>query len=70
MAIIRLASLTERAEFAPWMTLLTKDELLSIKATQNIAAHGGYATMDVDRFWDTVTKRVPELVERLLSFGE
>ncbi|WP_218973660.1 HepT-like ribonuclease domain-containing protein [Brevibacterium sediminis] len=70
IAIIRLASLTERAEFAIWMKLLTKDEVLSIRATRNIVAHAGYASMDDDRFWDTVTKRVPELIERLLSSEE
>ena len=70
IAIIRLASLTERAEFAIWMKLLTKDEVLSIRATRNIDAHAGCASMDDDRFWDTVTKRVPELIERLLNSGE
>jgi len=70
MAVVRLASLTERAEFGPWMGVLTEQEIVGIRATRNIVAHAGYTTMDDDIFWETVTRRVPELVERLLNYGE
>lgn len=67
MVIIRLASLTERSDFAPWAELLTPREIAAIRATRNIAAHAGYAVMDDDIFWRAVTFTVPEIVERLLN---
>lgn len=45
-------------------------EVLGITAARNIVAHAGNGTTDDDVFWDTVTKRVPEIVERLLSREE
>lgn len=66
MVIIRLASLTERSEFEPWAQVLSRDELAAIRAIRNIAAHADYAVMNDDLFWDAVTVRVPEIIERLL----
>ncbi|MGV2820971.1 hypothetical protein ABZX73_08835 [Brevibacterium casei] len=65
MVIIRLASLTERAEFGPWLDVLTPAEIASIRATRNIAAHAGYAAMNDELFWNAVTLRVPEIITRL-----
>lgn len=70
MLIIRLASLTEQPEFGPWAAMLTDDEINAIRTMRNIVAHSGYASMNDDIFWETVTRNVPELVERLLSYGE
>ncbi len=67
MVIIRLASLTERAEFAPWLDELTPMEVTAIRATRNIAAHAGYAPMNNEVFWNAVTVRVPEIIGRLLK---
>ncbi|SMY12915.1 hypothetical protein BJEO58_02523 [Brevibacterium jeotgali] len=66
MVIIRLASLTERPEFAPWADVLSQQEITAIRATRNIAAHAGYAAMNDGLFWSAVTVTVPEIVERLL----
>lgn len=67
MVVIRLASLTERSEFAPWAQALTHDELAAIRTIRNSAAHAGYAVMDDDLFWEAVTVRIPEMIERLLK---
>lgn len=55
MAIIRLASLVERPEFAQVSELLTSDEVAAIRTTRNIAAHAGYVGMNDDLFWAAVT---------------
>ncbi|GAA1819313.1 antitoxin [Brevibacterium celere] len=67
MVIIRLASLTERAEFGPWLDELTPMEVTAIRATRNIAAHAGYTAMNNEVFWNAVTVRVPEIIGRLLK---
>ncbi len=67
MLIIRMASLIERTEFAPWVSLMTDDEVNAIRTIRNIVAHAGYATMNDDIFWNAVTVEVPEVVERLLK---
>lgn len=67
MVIIRLASLTERSEFALWTEALTEEEIAAIRTTRNIAAHAGYAVMKDELFWEAVTELVPEIVERLLK---
>lgn len=67
MVIIRLASLTERSDFDPWLEKLTPAEITAIRATRNIAAHAGYAAMNDELFWNAVTVRVPEIIERLLK---
>ena len=67
MVIIRLASLTERSEFGSWAQALTRDELAAIRTIRNIAAHAGYAVMQDELFWEAVTVRVPEIIERLLK---
>lgn len=67
MLIIRLASLTERPEFAPWSASLSNYEINAIRTTANIVAHAGYAAMNDDIFWGAVTVTVPEIVNRLLE---
>lgn len=67
MALIRLASLLDRPEFAHLTTLLTVDERAAIRATRNIAAHAGYVGMNDDLFWVAVTVRVPGMIQRLLD---
>lgn len=67
MLIIRMASLIERTEFAPWASLLADDEVNAIRTIRNIVAHAGYATMNDDIFWNAATVEVPEVVERLLG---
>lgn len=68
MAVIRLAALLERSEFAPWARLLSDEEQAAIRATRNIAAHAGYTGMNDDLFWVAVTVRVPDVVRRLLTY--
>lgn len=65
MTVIRLAALTERAEFGPWLESLTAEEVAGIRAMNNIIVYAGYATVDDEVFWETVTERIPEIVERL-----
>lgn len=67
MLIIRMASLIERTEFAPWASMLADDEVNAIRTMGNIVAHAGYATMNDDIFWNAATVEVPEVVERLLK---
>ncbi|MDJ1371374.1 antitoxin [Gulosibacter molinativorax] len=67
MVIIRLAALLERPEFGDAAALLTPDELAAIRTTRNIAAHAGYGSMNDDLFWIAVTRRVPEIIRRLLE---
>lgn len=67
MVIIRLASLTERSEFTPWAQALTREELAAIRTTRNIAARAAYPKMNDEQFWEAVTVRVPEVIERLLK---
>lgn len=66
MAVIRLASLTERADFAPWLEALTVEEVAGIRAMSDIVGDAGYATVDDKVFWETVTVRIPMIVGRLL----
>ena len=67
MAIIRLAALVERPEFAASAAQLSADEAAAIRATRNIAAHAGYGGMNGDLFWAAVTVRVPAIIRRLLD---
>lgn len=67
MALIRLAALLERPEFAALARLLTADEAAAIRTTGEIAAHAGYEGMNDDLFWMAVTSRVPAIVRRLLD---
>lgn len=67
MAVIRLAALLERPEFATHAHLLSADETAAVRATRNIAAHAGYEGMNDDLFWTAVTTRVPAIVHRLLG---
>lgn len=70
MVIIRLAALFERPEFEPYLTAVTHEERLAISTTRNIAAHTGYRSMNDDLFWAAVTKRVPEILDRLAETTE
>ena len=67
MAVIRLAALLERPEFAASARLLTPDEVVAIRTTRNIAARAGYDGMNDDLFWAAVTSRIPAIVRRLLD---
>lgn len=67
MAVIRLAALLERAEFASFARLLSDDEVAALRTTRNIAAHAGYIGMNDDLFWTAITVRLPAIVRRLLA---
>lgn len=67
MAIIRLAALLERAEFADAAATLDESEIAAIRTTRNIASHAGYAAMNDEVFWQAVTHRIPGIVRRLLD---
>lgn len=67
MAIIRLAALLERPEFAELAHLLSGEEVAAIRTTRNIASHAGYEGMNDDLFWAAVTIRVPAIIQRLLD---
>ena len=70
MVIIRLAALLERPEFAPHLAAITREERLAIRTTRNIAAHAGYRSMDDDLFWLAVTRRVPEILDRIAAHDD
>lgn len=70
MVIIRLAALLERPEFAPHLATITWEERLAIRTTRNIAAHAGYRSMDDDLFWLAVTRRVPEILDRIAAHDD
>ena len=56
VAIIRLAALFEdSARFGEFLAAATDDERRGISHTRNIAAHVGYASMDADIFWRSMT---------------
>lgn len=67
MMMIRMASLIERPEFEPWAAVLTDDEINAIRTMRYIVAHAGYAAMNDDIFWISVTVQMPEIIERLLE---
>ena len=70
MVIIRLAALLERPEFAPHLTTITREERLAIRTTRNIAAHAGYRSMNDNLFWLAVTRRVPEILDRIVAHDD
>lgn len=67
VAVIRLAALFEDEEsrFGALLTVATKRERTGIAQTRNIAAHRGYAAMNDDQFWETVTTDVPAFIEKI-----
>lgn len=65
IAVVRLTGLLERAEFARARQALTEEESRSLRTIRNIISHGGYADMNDDVFWVTVTTHLPDLVRRL-----
>jgi hypothetical protein avisC_05722 len=69
MVIIRLAALLERAEFMPYLVTISEDERRAIRTTRNIAAHAGYRSMDDSLFWVAITRRVPEILDRIQAGG-
>lgn len=62
MAVIRLASVIERGDFA---ALLTVEEAAELAVVQKIAMDGGADAMDDDLLWIVVTQRIPAIVCRL-----
>ena len=69
MVIIRLAALLERPEFMPYLVTISEDERRAIRTTRNIAAHAGYRSMDDSLFWVAITRRVPEILDRIQAGG-
>ena len=69
MVIIRLAALLERPEFMPYLVAISEDERRAIRTTRNIAAHAGYRSMDDSLFWMAITRRVPEILDRIHAGG-
>ena len=69
MVIIRLAALLERPEFLPYLVAISEDERRAIRTTRNIAAHAGYRSMDDSLFWMAITRRVPEILDRIHAGG-
>ena len=69
MVIIRLAALLERVEFMPYLVTISEDERRAIRTTRNIAAHAGYRSMDDSLFWVAITRRVPEILDRIQAGG-
>ena len=66
VAILRLAALLERgSRFAQFFEAATDDEKRGIATTRNIAAHVGYASMDLDAFWHTMTVDVPVFIAKI-----
>lgn len=67
VAVIRLAALfeDEESQFGELLAVATKRERTGITHTRNIAAHRGYAVMNDDQFWETVTTDVPAFIEKL-----
>ena len=65
MVIIRLAAFLEREEYAPYMDALTSSEKRALRTTRNIAAHSGYQSMDDQLLWAAITRKVPDMIERL-----
>jgi len=44
-------------------------ERRAIRTTRNIAAHAGYRSMDDSLFWVAITRRVPEILDRIQAGG-
>lgn len=66
MAVIRLAALFEDDDrFAGFLSTATDTERRGIVRTRNIAGHRGYAAMDDDTFWETVTVQVPAFIAKI-----
>lgn len=66
VAVLRLAALFEGpGRYGPLLTIVTEDERRGILTTRNIPAHSGYAAMNTEVFWRTVTERLPEVIARI-----
>lgn len=67
VAVIRLAALFEKEQerFGDLLAGVTQLERNGVTQTRNIAAHHGYAAMDDERFWRTVTVYVPALIAKI-----
>ena len=66
VAVIRLAALFENDKrFEPFLEDVTDLERRGVAGTRNMAAHRGYASMDDEVFWDTITVQVPALIAKL-----
>ncbi|UJP09228.1 antitoxin [Microbacterium sp. KUDC0406] len=66
VAIVRLAALFEDgARYGELLSAATPRERIGIAHTRNIAAHRGYAAMDDELFWQTVTVDMPAFIAKL-----
>jgi hypothetical protein len=63
MVIIRTAALFEVSKFATFLGDVPDEVVRGITTTRNIAAHSGYRAMNDDLLWDTLTEKVPPLIE-------
>ena len=53
----------------PYLVAISEDERRAIRTTRNIAAHAGYRSMDDSLFWMAITRRVPEILDRIHAGG-
>ena len=53
----------------PYLVTISEDERRAIRTTRNIAAHAGYRSMDGSLFWAAITRRVPEILDRIQAGG-
>ena len=66
VATVRLAALFEdERRFGELLADVTDRERMGIRHTRNIAAHHGYASIDDDTFWETVTVDMPAFIAKL-----
>ncbi|MGB3376646.1 MAG: antitoxin [Microbacterium sp.] len=66
VAVIRLAALFEDdRRFGALLSDVTERERVGIRNTRNITAHHGYASMDDETFWETITVDMPAFVAKL-----
>lgn len=66
VAIVRLAALfDEGTRYGELLAVATPRERIGIAHMRNIAAHQGYAAMDEEQFWLTVTVDMPAFIAKL-----
>jgi hypothetical protein len=66
IAVVRLAALLEGGgPFASHFASLDDEARRGIVTTRNIISHSGYARMDDDVFWRTVTVDIPDVLRAI-----
>jgi hypothetical protein len=66
LIVVRLTAMLEQTSpFAARFSGLTAEERLGIVTTRNIVSHIGYAAMNDDALWATVTVDIPRTLLRL-----